>query len=310
MLTIGIDVGGTKIAAGVVNEAGEILTMVRRPTPTDEAGAILATILEAVTELRELHDVEAIGVGAPGFINTERTTVMFAPNVRWRDEPLAEQIASATGLPTVLENDANAAAWGEFKFGAAKGRSSAAIITVGTGIGGGIILGGQLLRGSYGFAGEIGHINMVPDGQLCGCGERGCWEMYSSGTALVGLARTLARDALDSRLVELADGDPAAISGLHVTQAAREGDTLARECFAEVGKWLGQGMADLAAILDPEVVVLAGGVSEAGDVLLSPAHDQFMERLTARDIRPTPPIVLAQLGNDAGIIGAADLARA
>lgn len=310
-LTIGIDVGGTKIAAGVVNDDGELITMVRKPTPAADAQSILDTILAVVAELRKVHDVEAIGVGAPGFIDTSRSSVMFAPNVNWRNEPLAMKISSATGLPTILENDANAAAWGEYKFGAAKGRDSAVVVTVGTGIGGGIIINGKLLRGSYGFAGEIGHMNMVPDGLLCGCGEKGCWEMYSAGTALVSYARAHARKSSErgSRLLELADGNPSAISGLNITQAAREGDGLALECFAEVGKWLGQGMADLAASLDPEVFVLAGGVSEAGDVLLSPARRQFEERLTARMFRQLPPIILAQLGNEAGIIGAADLAR-
>lgn len=312
-LTIGIDVGGTKIAAGVVDESGNILTMSRKATPAHDSEAILATIVTAVEDLRRVNDVAAIGIGAPGFINPERTTVVFAPNVGWIDEPIAAKVNEATGLPTYLENDANAAAWGEFAFGAAKSRRSAVVITVGTGIGGGIIIDGHLIRGSYGFGGEIGHLNLIQEGLQCGCGLKGCWEQYSSGSALVRTARSLATSVASSeratRLIELAGGDGNKITGLNITQAAREGDELAIECFNEVGKWLGQGMADLAAILDPEVFVIAGGVSEAGDLLRDPVEDSFKHRVTASGQRAMPPVVLAQLGNEAGIIGAADLAR-
>lgn len=310
-LTIGVDVGGTKIAAGVVDDKGDILAMVRKPTPADDAASVLNSITEAIEELRLAHDISAIGVGAPGFIDNSRSSIIFAPNIRWRNEPLAMKLSTATGLPVVLENDANAAAWGEFKYGAARGRASVAVVTVGTGIGGGIVDDGHLLRGSFGFAGEIGHINMVPDGHLCGCGENGCWEMYSSGNALVRLAKERAKKspATSPRLLELAGGNYKTINGLMVTQAAQDGDPGAIECFNEIGKWLGQGMADLAAVMDPEVFVLAGGVSEAGSILLNPARTAFELRLTARTYRPLPPILLAQLGNDAGIIGAADLAR-
>lgn len=310
-LTIGVDVGGTKIAGGVVDETGEILAMVRKPTPAQDAESVEQTIVAVVKELRLAHDIAAIGVGAPGFVDNSRSKIMFAPNVNWQDEPLAAKLTKSTGLPVLLENDANAAAWGEYRFGAARGHASVAVVTVGTGIGGGLIYNDQLLRGSFGFAGEIGHINMVPDGHLCGCGENGCWEMYSSGTALVRLAKERAKKspATSPRLLELADGSHKKITGLMVSQAAQDGDQGARDCFREVGKWLGQGMADLAAILDPQVFVLAGGVSEAGEILLQPARQAFELRLTARSHRPLPPILLAQLGNAAGIIGAADLAR-
>lgn len=312
-LTIGIDVGGTKIAAGVVDDAGNILTMSRKATPAHDSKAILATIVAAVDDLRRVNDVEAIGIGAPGFINTERSTVVFAPNVGWIDEPIAAKVEQATHLPVYLENDANAAAWGEFAFGAARTHRSAAVITVGTGIGGGIIIDGNLVRGSYGFGGEIGHMNLIQEGLQCGCGLKGCWEQYSSGSALVRTARSRASSVAYAgradRLIELAGGDAHEITGLNITQAAREGDAFAIECFDEIGKWLGQGMADLAAILDPEVFVLAGGVSEAGDLLREPAESSFAQRVTASSRRTMPPIVLAQLGNEAGIIGAADLAR-
>lgn len=307
---IGVDVGGTKIAAGLVDEQGTILRMTRKPTDTATPDSVVETILEAIAELRD-GGASAVGIGAAGFINSDRSTVNFAPNLNWRNLPLGQRVAEATGLHAVVENDANAAAWGEFRFGAAREYGSAAVITVGTGIGGGIILGGKLLRGFSGFAGEIGHINMVEGGIPCGCGLRGCWEVYSSGGALLRAARKIARQDREhsAGMLELAGGDPEAITGTMITQAAQNGCKGANDAFAEIGKWLGQGMADLAAILDPEAFVLAGGVSEAGDVLLRPARKAFLERLTARDYRPEPPVLLASLGNHAGLIGAADLAR-
>ncbi|MGV4325386.1 ROK family glucokinase [Trueperella pyogenes] len=307
---IGVDVGGTKIAAGRVDELGNILKMARKPTDTRTADAVVETILDVIAELGT-DGVEAVGIGAAGFINADRSTVTFAPNLNWRNQPLGQRVAEATGLHAVVENDANAAAWGEFRFGAAREYNSAAVITVGTGIGGGIIVDGKLLRGASGFTGEIGHINMVEGGIPCGCGLRGCWEVYSSGGALLRAARKIARQDRErsAGMLDLAGGDPEAITGLMITQAAQNGCKGANDAFAEVGKWLGQGMADLAALLDPEAFVLAGGVSEAGEVLLRPARAAFLERVTARDFRPEPPVVLASLGNDAGIIGAADLAR-
>lgn len=307
---IGVDVGGTKIAAGLVDEQGTILRMTRKPTDTATPDSVVETILEAIAELRD-GGASAVGIGAAGFISSDRSTVNFAPNLNWRGLSLGERVAEATGLHTVVENDANAAAWGEFRFGAAREYNSAVVVTVGTGIGGGIILDGKLVRGARGFAGEIGHINMVEGGIPCGCGLRGCWEVYSSGGALLRAARKIARQDRErsAGMLALAGGDPEAITGLMITQAARSGCRGANDAFAEIGRWLGQGMADLSALLDPEVFVLAGGVSEAGGVLLGPARAAFLERLTARDFRTEPAVLLASLGNDAGIIGAADLAR-
>ncbi|WP_124055428.1 ROK family glucokinase [Arcanobacterium ihumii] len=309
-LTIGVDVGGTKIAAGVVNEDGEILAISRKPTPARDAAKSVQTVIDVVNTLKDSYDVSAVGIGAPGFIDNARSSIILAPNVSWQNEPLAMKVAQAVSLPVFLENDANAAAWGEYRFGAAKGRSSAITVTVGTGIGGGVIIEGNLLRGSYGFAAEIGHMNMVPEGLLCGCGENGCWEMYASGNALVRVARERATKSpkLASRMLELCEGKIDQLNGYMVTQAANDGDPAARTCFQDLGRWLGQGIADLAAIFDPEVFVLSGGVSEAGDLLLGPVRNEFEMRLTARTLRPLPSIVLAKLGNYAGLIGAANLA--
>ncbi|MGO1590780.1 MAG: ROK family glucokinase [Ancrocorticia sp.] len=310
-VTIGVDVGGTKIAAGAVSESGEILAYVRKPTPAGDPDSVVAVITECVNELGKSYEAEAIGIGAAGFVDADRKSVVFAPNLAWRNEPLAVRVSERTGRAVVVENDANAAAWAEFRFGAASGTKSAILVTVGTGIGGGVIMNNQLLRGAHGFAAEIGHIGLVPDGKLCGCGLKGCWEAYSSGNALVRAAREFATEspAVATRLLELGRGKPEGITGLMVTQAAQEGDALAAECFNQIGYYMGKGLADLAALLDPEMFVLAGGVCEAGDLLLDPTRRSFESSLTARTFRPTIPIGVATLGNEAGIIGAADLAR-
>jgi glucokinase len=311
-LTIGVDIGGTKIAAGVVDEHGKILARARRPTPSDDPSKVEDVIADAIRELAVAYTVEAVGLGAAGFVGEDRSTILFAPNLAWRHEPLREAIERRLALPAVIENDANAAAWAEVRFGAAAGESNVVVVTVGTGIGGGIVVNGQLVRGRHGVAAEIGHLSMVPDGRRCGCGNDGCWEQYASGRALVAEARALASRAPESaeRLLELAGGRPGHIDGPAVTAAAREGDEAALEAFRIVGTWLGRGFADLAAVLDPAVFVLAGGVSSAGDLLREPAWQEYLARLTGRGYRPSAELRVGQLGGDeAGIIGAADLAR-
>ncbi|MGH3828662.1 MAG: ROK family protein, partial [Pseudonocardiaceae bacterium] len=173
-LTIGVDIGGTKVAAGVVDEHGTIVATTHRDTPADDVSRIENVIAAAVGELTSTYDVEAVGIGAAGFIDASRSTVMFAPNLAWRDEPLRASLQRRLRLPVVVENDANAAAWAEVRFGAGRGADHVVAVTVGTGIGGGIVVNGQLLRGQFGAAAEIGHVAVVPDGRLCGCGLRGC----------------------------------------------------------------------------------------------------------------------------------------
>ena len=309
--TIGVDIGGTKIAAGVVDPDGALVGYERRETPGDDPGQILRTCAGLVNDVSKQYDVSAVGVGAAGFVDADRSRVIFAPNLNWRDEPLRDALQQATGKPVVVENDANAAAWAEVRFGAAKGARNAVVVTVGTGIGGGVIVEGHLLRGATGIAAEIGHINVKQNGRRCGCGQFGCWERYGSGRALVHEARELAQYSANraDRLIELAGGRSEDISGVHVSEAAAEGDPAALECFEIVGTWLGIGMADLTALFDPELFVLAGGVSEAGELLRAPAVRALDERLTARAYRRSPKVRMATLGNDAGIIGAADLAR-
>ncbi len=310
-LTAGIDVGGTKIAGGVVDEQGKILATARRESPATDTDAIERAIEDVVAELRVDHAIVAVGVGAAGFVDSRRSTVLFAPNLAWRDEPLRSDLEKRIDLPVVVENDANAAAWGEFTFGAGEDVQDSLLVTVGTGVGGGIVLNGELHRGAFGVAAEIGHMRVVPDGRICGCGNRGCWEQYASGTALVRDTKEQARQGslIARSLVDRAGGDVENISGPLITEAARDGDSFAREQLASLGKWLGEGIASLTAVLDPEVVVIGGGVSEAGDLLLDPVRAHFAANLTGRHYRPELQVRAALLGNKAGMIGAADLAR-
>ncbi len=310
-LTIGVDIGGTKIAAGVVDENGAVVARARRETPATDPELIEDQVADAVAELRTDHDVEAIGVAAAGFVDSARGVVLFAPNLAWRDEPLVGDLERRVGLPVRLENDANAATWGEFRFGAAREVDDMVMLTVGTGLGGGIVAGGQLLRGAHGIGGELGHVRVVPDGLRCGCGNRGCWEQYASGSVLQREARELvASGSLHAeRLRELCGGDAENLHGWMVTRAAQEGDPAATELLADLGRWLGEGMASVAAALDPAVFVLGGGVVEAGDLLVDPARAALARNLPARGHRPAVGVEAATLGNTAGVIGAADLAR-
>jgi glucokinase len=310
-LAIGVDIGGTKIAAGVVDRDGTILASTRRETPADDPSKTLELIVDAVRELTDKHECVGVGLGAAGFVDEKRSTVMFAPNLAWRDEHLRTSLEDLLDLAVVVENDANAAAWAEARFGAARGESHVVVLTIGTGIGGGVVMDGELVRGRFGVASEVGHLNVVPDGRRCGCGLQGCWEQYGSGRALEQDAQEQAvvSPAIAVELLRLADGQAENITGEMVTQAAKAGDVAALLCFDELGKWLGRGIAQLTAILDPGVFIIAGGVSDAGDLLLERTEATFHKYLTGRGHRPTAEIRIAELGPDAGIVGAADLAR-
>ena len=309
-LTIGVDVGGTKIAGGVVDEQGTVLEQLRVESPAQDPEAIEEAIAGLVARLRGRHEVTAVGVGAAGYIDSNRSKVYFAPNVAWRDLDLRAELEERIDLPVVIENDANAAAWGEFRFGAGEDVDDLVLITVGTGVGGGLVLDSRLYRGAFGVAGELGHLRVVPGGRLCGCGNRGCWEQYGSGTAMVRAVREEAAGGsmLAQPLVERA-GSVEAINGPMITQAAQDGDPFAVDQLATLGRWLGEGVATLAAVLDPAVVVVGGGVAAAGDLLMTPLRAAFTRELTGRGHRPALEIRSAALGNTAGLIGAADLAR-
>ncbi len=313
--TVGVDVGGTKIAAGVIDEHGHVVVSDRAESPARDPHQIVRAIADLVRRLNASiegdREVEAVGLSAAGFVDKSRSTVIFAPNLAWRDEPLKERVESELGLPVVVENDANAAAWGEFTFGAGEDVDDLLLLTIGTGVGGGVVLDGNLLRGGFGVAAEVGHIGMVPGGVPCGCGNLGCLESYASGSALVRMTRerAVASPIAASDLLERAGGEAASITGPLITEAAKAGDGFAIDRLADLGDWIGQGVATLTAVLDPSVVVIGGGVSEAGDLLLDPIRTSFAKHVTARGHRPMLEIRLAQLGNAGGMIGVADLAR-
>ena len=313
MYAIGVDIGGTKIAAGVVDENGKILAQTRVSTQPDDASSIDEAISTVYRELSADYEIGAVGLAAAGFVSPDRTSVLFAPNIAWRNYPIADRVAALIGtqVPIVVENDANAAGWAEFRFGVGQQASDMLMLTVGTGLGGAVVIDNKLVRGRWGVAAEVGHMRVVPSGHYCGCGHEGCWEQYASGSALVRDARAAATSRPNdaAQILDLADGQPEKINGPLVTVAAQTGDPLAIELLADLGRWIGEGAASVAALLDPELIVIGGGVGAAGDLLLKPAREAFASALPARGHRPEARIELAALGNEAGIVGAADLAR-
>jgi glucokinase len=304
---VGIDVGGTKIAAMRVDREGGILARETIATPAEDMVATLDAMVD-VAKTVMASDVVAVGVGAAGLVSFATGMLAFAPNLAWRDAPITDHVGRALGLPTVTDNDANVAAWAEYRLGAGRGSTDMLLVTVGTGIGGGIVAGGALFRGAHGFAAEIGHIIVEPGGPLCGCGNHGCWEQVASGHAITRAGRDAAHQYPNSIIARLAGRDPAKVTGPVVTEAAEQGDQLARGILAEVGRRLGEGIAGLVNVLDPDVVVVGGGAVAAGDLLLEPARAGFAEAVEAVEYRPEVPVVPAALGNDAGAVGAAILA--
>ena len=303
---IGLDVGGTKVAGLLVDEDGMILGRGAAETPADDAEATMKTIFQVAEELGSGGQPVAIGVGAAGMVDFAAGTMRWAPNLAWQELPIRDRVSQQTGLPCIVDNDANAAAWGEYRFGASRGYRDVLMVTVGTGIGGGIVADGALYRGAHGFAAEIGHVIVEPGGPECGCGNRGCWEQVASGHALDRLGRLAVETRPESAIATVAGDDE--ITGRHVAEAALQGDSIATNIFAEVGRRLGEGIAGLVNILDPEAVVVGGGVAEVGDLLLVPARDAFLASVEAPDHRPAVPLLPAALGNDAGAVGAAALA--
>jgi glucokinase len=305
-LSVGVDLGGTKCLAVTVDEDGAVVDQHRLGTPLGEQA-----VVDAVVDVVEaLGAAPTIGVGAPGLVDVDGV-LRFAPNLPGvSDLPLRAELEER--FPRVhvrVENDANCAGWAERERGAARGTDHALLITLGTGIGGGIVAAGALLRGAAGFAGEIGHMVVDPDGPRCPCGKQGCWERLASGAGLGRLAREAALADPGSRVVHLAGGDPEAVRGEHVTRAAAEGDEGARTVMSRFAWWVALGLANLANIFDPELLVLGGGMVAAGDALLAPVRESFAELVEAPQHRAPVPIVPAALGERAGAIGAALLAR-
>ncbi len=321
---IGIDVGGTKCLGVVLDDSGAVVRSERRPTPHDPT-AILDTLVGLVHDLAndlgrdlgrdlgqgdgaaEHRDTSAIslGVGVPGLV-TRHGVLRAAPNlVDISEFEVGRLLSERLGMRVYVDNDATCAAAAEWRTGVAMGASDVVMVTLGTGIGGGIIAGGVLQRGTNGFAGEIGHMVVHPDGPPCPCGRRGCWERFASGSGLGRLAREAAIGKRLRRVVELAGGDTDRVRGEDVQAAAREGDREALDVIDNFGRWVALGLVNLANVLDPEMFVLGGGLASSGDLYLGPIQRWFTALLYAPDVRPHPALAFATLGDKAGAVGAA-----
>lgn len=305
---LGVDVGGTATKAALVDRDGAVLLRLERPTEHN-AGTkgIIAVVEDLARRAGELGlTVEAIGIGAAGFIDADSGSVTFAPNIVYDDPQIGEAVRTRLGVPVVVDNDANAAVWGERSFGAARGSDHVAYATVGTGIGSGFVVEGRLLRGFGGAAAELGHTIVDPGGPRCGCGLRGCLEQFGSGLAIARMAREALEKSPDSSIPAFAAARDA-VTAEEVARAAHQYDETARRILATAGRYLGIGLSNIANLFDPEVIVLSGSVIKAGEPYLGPARDELF-RLTAAQRRRPMRLDVTSLGGDAGIVGAAALA--
>lgn len=305
MTSLGIDIGGTKIAAGLVSPTGQILELRRAETP-DRPDALLDVVASLARRVG-MGSVSAVGVAAAGYVDTVAGIVRHAPNIAWRNEPLKAALESRLQVPVTLDNDANAAGWAEYRFGAARAVSDVVTITVGTGVGGAVIADGVLIRGSSGGGGELGHLLYERSGRPCGCGKRGCLEQYGSG-------RALQREALDIAASQREGGALAAairdrtISGSDIAELVAAGDIGAVNAVRRIATALGESCASFHAMLDPAMIVVGGGVASLGDALLAPMREAYNETMLHHPNAGRVDFVAAELGNDAGVIGAADQA--
>jgi len=307
VLGVGIDIGGTKIAGGVVDTDGRILDHLRVATPPD-TDALAQAVADMVAELASRHDVHAVGVAAAGYIDRTRSIMLHAPNIDWHNEPLREQFEALIGRPVTLENDANAAGWGEYRFGAGRGSTDMVMVTLGTGVGGAVITDGNLLIGANGSAAELGHVRFVRGGRPCGCGQSGCLEQYASGRALQRELSDIAGDGGIGKRVAAHRNDAGIVPGADLALLLDEGDEGALEAVRRVATALGEACGAFQAVLDPDLFVIGGGVAELGDALLEPTRLAYDTSLPGFGERPAARFVTASLGNDAGLVGVADLA--
>jgi glucokinase len=307
---IGIDIGGTKIAGAIVDDEGRIVRSERRPTPAGDAGAIVDDVVAIVRSLAGEGAIPPLGVVVPGFLDAAREQVYYAPNISFREVPLRALLAERLpGATILIDNDANAAGWAEHRYGVGRGAAHMVLLTIGTGVGGAIVADDRLLRGGFGVAGEIGHMRLVPDGLPCGCGQRGCIEQYGSGRALLRFAGEIAdAGGIGMALAAARDSD-GALDAANVGRLLSEDDPGAVAALRQLGGWLGAACASLGAVLDPQVFAFGGGVAASGELLLEPVREGFRAHVPARGFHPEPEFVIAQLVNDAGVVGAADLAR-
>jgi glucokinase len=313
--TIGFDIGGTKILGVVTDQNGTVVAEERDESPegfgdiVDSAATMATALQQRVAEDRDLQgEIVAIGVGIAGLVDGDGV-LRYGPNLPGViDAPVRDALAKRTGVPVVVDNDANAAGWGEVRFGAAAGSRDALLVTLGTGIGGAIVLDGAVLRGAHGFAAEIGHFTVDRDGPVCACGERGHWEAIASGSALGRMARELVARGAGAAILAASGGDAAAVNGHHVGAAAAAGDADALELLRAYSDNVALGLSALANILDPAIIVISGGLVTLGDLLFAPLRHAFLAHIEAPEHRPSVPIVPATLGERAGAIGAAAIA--
>ncbi|PAT03455.1 glucokinase [Corynebacterium sp. NML 150383] len=308
-LTLGFDIGGTNLRAAVVDSAGRILDSAQTQTP-QTGPEMTQGIVQLVNQLRETYDIGAVGLAIAGFLDPDCEIVRFAPHLPWRDDhPLRRELTDALGLPVRLEHDANSAAWGEYRFGAAKSADTWVLFAVGTGIGATLMHHGEIYRGSFGTAPEFGHITVVPDGRVCSCGKQGCLERYASGTSLVDCAIESAAKGSYKRCGLYRKVVDKRATGRDVMAAARAGDELGQAAVDSFATWLGRGLSIVADVLDPALIVLGGGVSEDADLFIDTARETMANTMVGSGYRPVADIQCAELGPQAGMIGVADLAR-
>ena len=309
-LTIGIDIGGTKISAGVVDSSGNLIDSSKCSTPAEGGKELISSVVNLVKELNKKHEIKGIGISIAALISSDYGTIVGAPNIANLSKlNFANEIKEEFKLPIIIENDANAAMWAEFKFGSAKGLNPVMFFIIGTGVGGGLVIDGKLFKGANGIGAEFGHMCVVPNGLLCGCGAKGCIEQYASGGALIRYANEalLANPDKSEEVLSFGEGK---LSGTALTKAAKAGNELALAAFSKQADWLGLACASYSLIIDPQAIIIGGGVVDAGELFLAPVRAAMRKYMPFAESHVPPKIIAAKFGNDAGLIGAADLVRA
>jgi glucokinase len=309
-LTIGIDIGGTKISAGVVDSSGNLIDSSRCSTPTEGGKELISSVINLIKEFNKKYEIKGIGISIAALISSDYGTIVGAPNIANLSKlNFVNEIKVEFELPIIIENDANAAMWAEFKFGNAKGLNPVMFFIIGTGVGGGLVIDGKLFKGANGIGAEFGHMCVVPNGLLCGCGSKGCIEQYASGGALIRYANEalLANPDKSEEVLSFGEGK---LSGTALTKAAKAGNELALAAFSKQADWLGLACASYSLIIDPQAIIIGGGVVDAGELFLAPVRAAMRKYMPFAESHVPPKIIAAKFGNDAGLIGAADLVRA
>lgn len=308
-LTIGIDIGGTKISVGVVDSSGNLIDSSRCSTPTEGGKELISSVINLIKEFNKKYEIKGIGISIAALISSDYGTIVGAPNIANLSKlNFVNEIKEEFELPIIIENDANAAMWAEFKFGNAKGLNPVMFFIIGTGVGGGLVIDGKLFKGANGIGAEFGHMCVVPDGLLCGCGSKGCIEQYASGGALIRYANEalLANPDKSEEVLSFGEGK---LSGTALTKAAKAGNELALAAFSKQADWLGLACASYSLIIDPQAIIIGGGVVDAGELFLAPVRAAMRKYMPFAESHVPPKIIAAKFGNDAGLIGAADLVR-